>query len=519
MVKRIAAGEVVERPSSVVKELLENSLDAGSSLIQVLIEDGGKKLVEVRDNGCGMSEDEALLAIERHTTSKIASEEDLCRIGTLGFRGEALYAISSVSRFVLATRREEDELATKLVVEGGVLKSVEKVYRDGKGTTVRVENLFFNLRARRKFLRSRKVEREHVRRIIREYALAYPDVSFEYHEEGERIFSYVADSLFSRIGKVVGKVEGSGEWGCAKVFVSPNGKGETFVFVNKRAVSDRSISYLVRGILKQSYLSWELPSVVVFLDLPPEDVDVNVHPTKREVRFRNKAKVLDDVERALKEASKPQSYFTYGVEKENFLSDVSNGHFYDSKEPVQEVVKDLSCKLLRYRFIGEVSGIFMLFEDREDGSLVMVDKHALHERMLFDRMLKREISSHPVFVPLDIDAFLFKDLLERLGFAFDDEGRVLLKVPSWAYGKEAKVLRELVLELEDAPLDRGYEELARRACRAAVRAGDISTSLDAEDVARILENVPEEELTCPHGRPVVVRLDKAKLEALFKRRM
>lgn len=184
IVKRIAAGEVVERPASVVKELIENALDAGATRISVKVVDGGIDLVEVSDNGCGMTEEEALLAVERHTTSKISSEEDLFSIETLGFRGEALYAISSVSMFELVTRTEGEDLATYLRLEGGLLKGIEKVVRDGVGTTVRVKNLFFNLRARRRFLRGKRIEQEHVRKVLKEYALSYPEVELRRRIEG-----------------------------------------------------------------------------------------------------------------------------------------------------------------------------------------------------------------------------------------------------------------------------------------------------------------------------------------------
>ncbi len=511
IVRRIAAGEVVERPASVVKELIENALDAGATRVVVKVEDGGIGLVEVWDNGCGMTEEEALLAVERHTTSKIAKEEDLYAISSFGFRGEALYAISSVSQFRLLTRTKYDELATSLVVEGGVLKRVERAFRREPGTTVTVRNLFFNLRARRRFLKGKRIEAEHVRKVVYEYSISHPHLLFEYYEDGELVARFVPQDLEKRLEAVLGAglLKSRVEDGI-KLFLLKDNRAQFFLFVNRRAVQDRSLAYAVRGILKQRFLSHELPSVVLFLEIPPRDVDVNVHPTKREVRFRNRTKVHQQVERALKALFEERAgSVSYGY-SQPVTPEVREATFL--YQPAFNVETGSSC----YRYLGEVGEVYMLFAHR-DGALVVVDKHALHEGVIFEKV-KTETKRIPVFIPLeDASVVEWREYLEGLGFGISEDG-VLTEVPSWAYGKEARIVRTLLEELkQESPVDPSYEEMARIACRAAVKAGDRSTEIDAKTVARFLEERGEE-ITCPHGRPVVVRLDRKDLDLLFKRR-
>ena len=515
LIKRIAAGEVVERPASVVKELVENSLDAGASCVVIRVEDGGKSLIEVSDNGTGMGEEEAFLAVERHTTSKISSEEDLGRISTLGFRGEALYAISSVSVFTLITRRREDELAARIKIEGGILKGVDRVYRAEAGTTVRVERLFFNLRARRRFLRSKRIEQEHVRRIVKEYAIAYPKVAFKYWEGEELLYNLPQEGPEERIKRVLGgEILAGLSRGMATLYLVSTTTSDFYFFVNGRAVSDRSLMLLIRGLLKQRFVGRDTPSVVLFLNLDPRDVDVNVHPTKREVRFRSRAKVHAEVERTLLEAlgTRQSVAYSYSAEGSKCLSEPVV--YRDAQQP--SLFHGDSGKIGRYRFLGEFASVYMLFEDLQEEQLLLVDKHALHERLLFEQLLEKRQESLPVFLPLDFDLSEWVEYLEPLGFRFEEDGSLLVAVPKWAYGREMSVLKRMVEE--GIPVNPSHEEIARVACRAAVKAGDRSLYYDGLKVARILEERGTD-LTCPHGRPVVVKLKRSDLDALFKRRM
>ena len=513
IVSRIAAGEVVERPASVVKELIENAIDAGATRISVSLGDGGRSLVEVWDDGCGMTEEEALVAVERHTTSKVSSERDLEAISTLGFRGEALYAISSVSMFTLITRTASDDTATRLRIHGGLLKGVDKVYRDTQGTTVTVENLFFNLRARRRFLKSKRIEQEHVRRVFKEYSVAYPSISFSYAEDGEPLWSLSPAPLEERIADVLrGSVLGESESSLARLILVDNGEGELMLFVNGRAVQDRGLAYLVRGALKQRFSSDSIPTAVLFLEIDPKDVDVNVHPTKREVRFRDRQRVYSAVEDVLGKACRR----SYSYAPDSYTPSVAERVDVSYMSSQQASLQGLDTSL-RYRFLGEAFGVYMLFEDAEENQLLIVDKHALHERLIYDSVIEGTSASVKVFIPLDEEMLSYRDVLERIGFEVE-EGAITA-VPKWAYGSEMRIVRNILSELEaEAAASPSHVEVARIACRAAVKAGDVLRPPDADYVARLLERLGED-LTCPHGRPVVVKLKKGEIDSLFKRRL
>ncbi|NPA15121.1 MAG: DNA mismatch repair endonuclease MutL [Deferribacteres bacterium] len=520
VIKRIAAGEVVERPASVVKELVENSLDADSSRIVVRVEDGGKRLIEVSDNGTGMSEEDALLAVERYTTSKIESPSDLEAITTLGFRGEALYAISSVSMFVMTTKREEDDVGTKVVVHGGVLKEVSRVPRE-RGTTVSVRNLFFNLRARRKFLRSKRTEESHVRRVLMEYAVCCPHVEFEYYEDGQPYFllprASVEDRLSTLLGDVIDEKALEDDGLVLKLFLVKTARfqGDIFFFVNKRAVWERALFASIRRQLKQKFLSWELPAVVLFAEVNPAMIDVNVHPSKREVKFKEREKLFEKV-------------LSMISEKKSFLSDASGTSYpFRWKKPDRgQESTQLTLETgggeeaLSYRFVGEYAGVFLLYEDLESGDLVVVDKHAFHERLIFDAILGDDAGKQPVFIPFPglKELACYEKLFSFLGFDVDFESEVVLSVPSWARGREESVISELCFLMKNEEVsDLSHEELARKACRAAVKAGDTTSYVDAGFVIKVLQRRGFD-LSCPHGRPVVVRLKKSDFESFFKRR-
>lgn len=327
---QIAAGEVVERPASVVKELVENALDAQATRITVSVEAGGSKAIEVEDNGYGMSHEDALAALERQATSKIADTEDIVRIQTFGFRGEAIPSIASVSRFTLMTRTAEDESATELNVVGGTLEAVSETGHP-VGTTIRVRDLFFNLPARRKFLRTAATELSRIRQSLTAIALAYPQVAFRLRSEGKDLFRLPeGDALEDRIRTLLGQpifqsltaihhtendITVTGY--ISRIDTPALGTPEQYVFVNHRAATAAQIQYAVREV-------WPLrdrrPHAILFVDLPPEGVDVNVHPAKREVRFRRGNLVINAVSNAIAHAL---NLFTAPVEPEPAPAPVS----------------------------------------------------------------------------------------------------------------------------------------------------------------------------------------------------
>jgi len=302
---KIAAGEVVERPASVVKELLENAIDAGASRIDVTVTAGGRKLIEVRDNGCGMGRDDALLSIERQATSKIRDVDDIEQIDTLGFRGEAIPSIASVSRFLLKTRRHESESGTELAVVGGSLQDVREVGVP-VGTTIEVRDLFFNVPARRKFLRAYQTEQAHIRSVFTLHALAHPEIGLSLTADGREIVRLPQGATLEErvrdlfgaefcaglrpVGKTVNGVRVSGFAGLPNI--TRNDRSEQYVFINRRPATAPVIAYALR----EAYPPLEgdrKPIVLLFVELPPDQVDVNVHPTKREVRFRRPADVRE----------------------------------------------------------------------------------------------------------------------------------------------------------------------------------------------------------------------------------
>ena len=561
---RIAAGEVVERPASVVKELIENSIDAGATSVEVTTESGGKGLIRVADDGEGMSREEALLAIQRHTTSKLSSIEDLERITTLGFRGEALYAISAVSRFSLTTRREDEPTGVKVWVENGEVLEVTETPRQ-RGTTVEVRDLFFNLPARRRFLRSNPTELGHVTKVVEWYLLSNPTIGFSLVNDDREVFTYPPDSWENRVSShweiPTGNLVSLG-------FKAPGIRVEGFttlpplsfrnrtrmVFsVNGHPVQDPILSAAAREAFEGLLPKGEYPGLLLVITLPPREVDVNVHPTKREVRFKNGNMVFSAVKNALKGALGGDSPRVWTFQERSAQTGLPLGaaddkavygnreskpaytpppggrksYFTPTRTPRSQGAGTLFEPVREgkgWEYLGEVEGVYLVFET-QNGELVVVDKHACHERMLFEEIIKGEKRTSPLLTPMEVPlspeeveaAEAHRELVEDLGFSFEiGNGRVVLKaVPTWARGRSEEAFRK-ALQLEGGRERR--ELLARWACRAAVKGGEATSLMDVEALASWLTS-GREDLTCPHGRPIVVRLTKELLDRLFKRRM
>ena len=563
---RIAAGEVVERPASVVKELVENSLDAGATQVEISTEAGGKGLIRVADDGHGMYREDAILALERHTTSKISEIEDLDKISTLGFRGEALFAISAVSRFGMLTRREEDSTGTRIWVEGGEVVEISDAPRQ-RGTTIEARDLFFNLPARRRFLRSNNTELGHVVKVVEWYLLTQPQVGISLVNDDSEVFTHPPGSWESRVAscwdvetgdlipldfRAAGiRVEGF----LTRPPVAFRNRSKILFAVNGHPVQDSVISAAVRQAMEGHLPKGHHPGLLLVLTMPPSEVDVNVHPAKREVRFRNGQKVFAAVLNALNSALEPAG--TWGqtgtpLEEETKIPDLGErGTVYGASSPqsVGPVVGSgfkpqrgtpmvvgkrqeglvehagMSQGLFEeeWAYLGEVEGVYLIFETPEKG-LVVVDKHACHERMLYDEIVKGQRPPVHLLTPIEIPlsaqeteaAETNRELLESLGFNFEaDHGKVVLKVvPFWA--RECAT-RGFIKALELKGGSQRREVLARWACRAAVKAGEVTGIMDVKTMASWLRQAGEN-VTCPHGRPVVVRLTKEALERLFKRR-
>lgn len=585
VINRIAAGEVVERPASVVKELVENSIDSGATAIRVDIEQGGKKLIRVRDNGTGMSRDDAFQALERHATSKLISEEDLIGIATMGFRGEALASIASVCRLRLMTREESDPAGTALTVEGGVLRGSEQMGM-GIGTTVEVRNLFYNVPVRRKFLKGVETEAGHIRELVTRFALAFPAVGFSYAEDGRaRMDAPPVSSTFERIYTLYSKdvrenlmevnhslPEGTLHGYVAKPPYARSNMRSVLTFINGRSVRDRLINSAVSRAFSNLMERGRYPLAILFLTLPPDQVDVNVHPQKTEVRFVKPNQIydliLDGVYQALTGAPfkpppgppvptrprPPSTPVLRHVEDERPAEEPASPIPAPPSTPVrsalsapepekheppapQQSMVDRGGRYSSLGILGRVPGSFLVLYSEDE--LVIMDHHAAHERVLFDELLRserqgRKLETQDLLIPQVLEYSQVEaralashlNLLQDTGFRIEEFGEkdfVVKGVPTWFHGQDLEPffagLIEVMLDtgLMGDP-DRMKEELLKNlACRAAMKE---SKTMQAEEIRALLNQLDRSGSAdvCPHGRPLTVRFPLKEIRRKMGRR-
>jgi DNA mismatch repair protein MutL len=560
----IAAGEVVERPVSVVKELVENALDAGARSIAVRIEGGGRKLVEVSDDGAGIPAEQVPLAIERHATSKLRTIDDLFAIRTLGFRGEALASIAAVAHLELVSRTLRDSKGTRLRAEGGNAGRPEPVGAPA-GTVVRVRNLFFNVPARQKFLKSEETERRRILTLVTRYAFAYPHVRFQLTQEDRSGFASsgsgdrreVLSAVFgldvaremialpTAVGRDV-QVEG---------YISPpavhrSNRREVTLFVNGRWIQDAALTAAVVQAYQGLLMVGRYPIAALFVAVPPETVDVNVHPAKAEIRFREPEAVFATVQRAVRATLLGQAPATALVAPavwgagwtESAAARVADPAWAIAHAKAQEeapagpiVQPGLSAgKLPLLRSIGQVGATYLVAEG-PDG-LYLIDQHAAHERVLFERLMQQQQTggaSQTLLEPVTIELSAAEsmmlegqvEILRRLGFDVEAFGSTAYRVravpPLLAHLPAALALRVVIEDFEEdeAPLANAVEaRVAARVCKqAAVKAGQVLSLAEQEQLVRDLEScvVPR---SCPHGRPTMIHLSVDTLERQFGRR-
>ena len=573
---QIAAGEVVERPASVVKELIENSLDAGATQITITIEGAGKRLIEVADNGSGIAAEEMTLALERHATSKLKDAADLFRIRTLGFRGEALASIGSVSRLTATSRRPGDETGARLKVDGGIAGSVQPVGAP-VGTVIRVEDLFFNVPARLKFLKADVTERRQIDNLVTRYALAYPHVRFHLRQEGRPSLQTsgngnrreILASLYGvEIARQMLEVLAEDDSLQIEGFISPtsitrSNRQEIIFFVNGRPVQDSALSAALLKAYHTLLMVGRYPLAVLFINIPPEAVDVNVHPAKAEVRFRNPDQIFTGVQRAVRRAllaytpvpgldaqlrwapgdewAQPQKEFDpswniAGEEQETstWQVDYPDDAVEESApgSPAQPNLPTGHVPLLR--LVGQIAAAYLVAEG-PDG-LYLIDQHAAHERVLFEQFMaqrQEQIPAQTLLQPVTVDlppasAHLLSEqlpILQRLGFHVEPFGSstfLVRAVPDLLSGSDpAAALRTLVEDFEEdeTPLQSEVEAriIARVCKRAAIKAGQV---LSPEEQRALLSNLEScaSPRTCPHGRPTMIHLSVDLLERQFGRR-
>ncbi|MGA8150609.1 MAG: DNA mismatch repair endonuclease MutL [Terriglobales bacterium] len=650
---QIAAGEVVERPASVVKELLENALDAGSTRIKIQVEAGGKKLIQITDNGCGMVRDDALLAFERHATSKIKNAADILSVATLGFRGEALPSIASVSRLHLETRAADEPSGTIVEINGGKIFKVEEAGLPA-GTSITVRDLFFNTPARKKFLKSESTELSHIASLVTHYALAHPEKHFELHSATNAVL--VAPPVAShseRVYQVFGRetrdqllpvaamqpLEHVGlpqpppwrraqqkddEQGASspspgelrvhgfvsKPEIQKLNRNSIYVFVNGRLIRDRLIQHALTDAYRNVIPPTVYPVVLLFLELPGEEVDVNVHPSKTEVRFRQQTVmhdfVRDCVRAALMKARPIPQFITeigahptaspsltpgsrFGenasaswravnapAEAQGFalqapvLPSITDNLQFDGvfsvdgnaalslarapqmvPEPMPERIKDDGCvqpvpeepeasgdllpAIASLKPLGQIRESFILAVNHE--GLWIIDQHVAHERVLFEKVLKqraaRRVESQRLLMPLVLELTpaqqaLFAEISEELnqnGFEAEAFGTRSIAVKVAPAGIDAahieSMLHELLDQLSHEAQALNLERIRTRiaasiACHAAIK---VNMALEQPKMEWLLAELSKTEfpMSCPHGRPVLLRYSMKDIQKAFKR--
>jgi len=583
---QIAAGEVVERPASVVKELLENALDAGAKTVTVEIAAAGRTLIRTADDGAGIPADELALAVERHATSKLVSADDLFKIATLGFRGEALASIGSVSRMTLTSRTPDAPAGARLRVEGGTIGKVEKIGAP-VGTVVSMEDLFYNVPARLKFLKQDMTERRAIDALLTRYALAYPHVRFKLTEGGTASLQTAGDGdrraiLAALYGVDVARqmLEVLSEEDGLKLtgFISPvaltrsNRKEITF-FINGRWVQDTPLSAALLQAYHTLLMVGRYPLAAIFLEVPPEEVDVNVHPAKAEVRFRNPDKVFSFVQRGVRRAilaftpvpqvapqnlwgrsdvrpqttdGRPQvdaAWILAHDERSAGSGQPSavNGMEAESGQPSSANLQPANFQpetigqVPLLRLIGQIGATYLVAEG-PDG-LYLIDQHAAHERVLFEKLMaqheQKKIPSQALLTPAVVElqpasARLLNEqlpFLEHFGFHVEPFGSSAFQVramPSLFVNSDpAAALRALVEDFEEdeTPLQNEIEaKIAGRVCkRLAVKAGQVLSPEEQRALLSDLEACASPR-TCPHGRPTMIHLSVDLLERQFGRK-
>ena len=598
---QIAAGEVVERPASVVKELVENALDAGATQITVEVKAGGRSQIRVIDDGHGMSRDDALMSLERHATSKITRAEDLASISTMGFRGEAVPSIASVSRFTLTSRETKAETATQITINGGKMISVQEAGA-AAGTEVEVRSLFYNLPARRKFMRTEETERSHVQHALSLMALGHPEVAFTFRHNDREIWRLPAETgqgatpLERRLNALWGEglqfiaidiagvlpkrpfdEEGAPAipiriWGfIGAPGVSRSNRENQHLFVNQRPVDNVGLSMALREGYHTALMKGKYPVCCLFLEIGPGEVDVNIHPAKREVKFHREREVrrfvADAVKKGLSDYHSQQS--VNNMSKPDFVAPESFGLAAEDipsepvaeqkpldmgfKEPPAPTPKEDAAPLISevtlkeqpnrnqpllsvpLKIIGVVGKLYVILESER--GLVLMDQHAAHERVLYEQLLEQmerdQTASQKLLLAETVElaapdaTFLTEQVetLSRLGVGvsvFGERTFLLDALPPFAKVKDAKgFLLALIDELKAAgssvnSMRLGEDMVTKTVCRHAIKANDAMSESELEGLLHDLRQCSMP-YTCPHGRPTLIEMSYPELEKKFGR--
>ncbi|MCD6098398.1 DNA mismatch repair endonuclease MutL [bacterium] len=552
VVNRIAAGEVVERPASVLKELVENSIDAGATEIEIKLVDGGTRLIEVSDNGEGMTKEDAILAFRRHSTSKIQTADDLQRIATLGFRGEALPSIASVARVTLFTRPENEQMGTYILLEDG--KPIEIAETGAKkGTRITVENLFYNIPARKKFLKSIRTEYKRSLDTFIRFALGYPNIRFQLTSNGKEVFLLLqTDSTIKRINDTLGndfsenmiEVKHSTDEILVKGFITKpsfarKSRGYDYIYVNGRFVK----SPLVSAAVKHGYGTYlqkgRFPPYILFISIPPELVDPNIHPSKMEVRFKREETIFHTVLKAVekgfqKAKATPEKVAPSFSFKETTTTkrETTSHRVVAKKTPPPQEEPDFFRMEPEINFY-QVHNMFILVETKN--GILIIDQHAAHERVLYEQALEQLKSNKligqrllfPIVIevtPQEMEVVKeYKDVMEHLGFEtrIYGSGHILIEtfppfIKDIGNGEILHEILEDIISPEIEEPDKFKRVAASIACKAAIKAGDKLSQREMQNLFDMLF-ATENPFSCPHGRPTVIELTLNELERRFGR--
>ncbi|MCC6805404.1 MAG: DNA mismatch repair endonuclease MutL [Anaerolineae bacterium] len=570
VVAQIAAGEVIERPASVVKELLENALDAGATHVRIALVGDGRKRIQISDDGSGMPMGEVELAFTRHATSKLQSADDLYCIQTLGFRGEALASIAAVSQLTATTRHRDDQIGTTLQIEGGQLKQRRSVGAPG-GTVITVENLFFNTPARLKFMKKEITEKRHIAEIVSRYAMAYPQVRFILEQDGREVFRTngsggLADVIVSAMGLdgIRNMLEVDDAQGSIHVYgftsapsMNRADRSRITLFVNGRWIQDTRLTYAVVQAYHTLLMTGRFPVAVLMATVPPEDVDVNVHPTKAEIRFRDQDAVFAAIQRAVRRAVIDLAQ-TPSLRSRRYTVDE------DAWQPHRQMDMELALDspgqharqrtgeddptaipegaeaptmprtLPLLRVVGQIGAAYIVAEG--PAGMYLIDQHAAHERILYEQFMAEyhrqdtiaqyALAAQTVPVAPDEARLLEENLglLGELGFELEPFGPnvfIIRSVPAMlSDGDPVEVVAGIVDDLAQGNkpgIGTIEEKIVLRVCKtAAVKAGQILSFEQMQGLIRQLERC-QTPLTCPHGRPTMIHMSNAQLEHEFGR--
>ncbi len=580
VVAKIAAGEVIERPASVIKELTENAIDAGARTVHVALRGDGRLRVQISDDGIGISSNEVELALARHATSKLQTADDLYQIQTLGFRGEALASIAAVSQMTLTTRSEADAAGTSLRVVGGVLES-RRTVGVPRGTVIAVENLFFNTPARLKFMKKEQTEKRYIAGIITRYAMAYPHIRFTLEQDGYEVFRSTGNgSLIDVVAAALGidqtrdmlEVADSGAGMHVFGFTSAprlnrSDRSRITLFVNGRWVQDSGLTYAVVQAYHTLLMTGRFPIAVLMIQVPPADVDVNVHPTKAEVRFRDADAVFSLVQRAVRRAVIQQGAVP-GLRGRRFESaaDDEDGEIIIPAQQPLDFTLDTPGQMARHgsiamrytteedptaipygqdapsrprtlpllRVVGQISASYIVAE--APAGMYLIDQHAAHERILYEQFMDEyarlgtitqyALNAQSIHLSPDEAHLIEENLsaLRELGFDLEPFGPntfIIRSVPAMlAQGDPVTVIAGVVEDLAQGYVPGAAsieQKIVLRVCKsAAVKAGQTLSLEQMQGLIQQLERC-KSPLTCPHGRPTMIHMSTSQLERQFGR--